>query len=111
MLVKQLIAKYQTQTKELKDLQESLRADILNGEAISAGSAGLDGRQNQSQFLQNQNEAGASRNQFQGINRGITACHPQLRRQIKDIELLGGYRQKGSCQLFRRRQKDVELID
>ena len=39
MLVKQLIAKYQAQTKELKDLQESLRADIVDGEAISAGSA------------------------------------------------------------------------
>jgi hypothetical protein len=40
-----MLVAYQTRTKELKDLQESLRADIVDGEAISAGSAGLDGRQ------------------------------------------------------------------
>jgi hypothetical protein len=71
----------------------------------------LDGRQKSKSIFAKPKRGRSVPNRFQGINRMITACHPQLRRQIKDIELLGGYRQKESYQLFRRRQKEVELLD
>jgi hypothetical protein len=65
----------------------------------------LDGRQKSKSIFAKPKRGRSVPNQFQGINRRITACHPQLRRQIKDIELLGGYRQKRILPAFQKATK------